>query len=373
MTIALSQNPNQNRNQNRKKTTGIGSLPHHNADAALSFSFKMGIPFLPQIPLRNPWEYMIAQALEGIPGLRVERDGSVQLELEIWKSRAADLERRFESAFSEARTEWSAFEGFEPSPAVSSLWQPFAWEAAEARVPLAKIQIAGPLTAQWALKIDDGSTVDRHPRLASQIYRMVLARGIGMGRRLKASGIEPLLFLDEPGLYAYSQKNPRHLLALRELKLMIQALQKEGIRVGLHCCGETHWPSLLGATPSTGLGLDVLSIDTGLSLETLAKDPSFEKFIAEGGALSLGVIPTSRNLRAAEIDPRKRVEHLLGTLKRVWGAQGEKRGLKKLLFSNALFTPACGLALHSVEDAELVLETLNEFYDILNHELARHA
>jgi hypothetical protein len=52
-------------------TTGIGSLPHHNIDAALSFSFKTGIPFLPQIPIRNPWEYMIAQALENLPGLQV--------------------------------------------------------------------------------------------------------------------------------------------------------------------------------------------------------------------------------------------------------------------------------------------------------------
>ena len=34
------------------------------SDAALAFSFSMDVPFLPQIPIRNPWEYMIAQALE---------------------------------------------------------------------------------------------------------------------------------------------------------------------------------------------------------------------------------------------------------------------------------------------------------------------
>ncbi len=56
----------------RFPTTGIGSLPHHNIDAALAFSFQATIPFLPQIPIRNPWEYMIAQALEGVPGLEVE-------------------------------------------------------------------------------------------------------------------------------------------------------------------------------------------------------------------------------------------------------------------------------------------------------------
>ena len=70
-------------------TTGIGSLPHHNADAALEHSFRMGIPFLPQIPIRNPWEFMIAQTLEGLPGLQADADGSVTLNTDIWLSRAS--------------------------------------------------------------------------------------------------------------------------------------------------------------------------------------------------------------------------------------------------------------------------------------------
>src|SRR5690242_12697554 len=71
-----------------RRTTGIGSLPHHNVDAALEHSFRMGVPFLPQIPIRNPWEFMIAQALEGLPGLQVEKDGSVSLDAAVWAGRA---------------------------------------------------------------------------------------------------------------------------------------------------------------------------------------------------------------------------------------------------------------------------------------------
>ena len=52
-----------------RRTTGIGSLPHHNIDTALEYSFQFGLPFLPQIPIRSPWELMITQALEGLPGL----------------------------------------------------------------------------------------------------------------------------------------------------------------------------------------------------------------------------------------------------------------------------------------------------------------
>src|SRR5438046_1915242 len=93
-------------------TTGIGSLPHHNVDAALAFSFRAGIPFLPQIPVRNPWEYMLPQALEGLPGLMTEKDGTIRLNLEVWKSRREEFDRQMRVAFQDER---SGLEPFEPS------------------------------------------------------------------------------------------------------------------------------------------------------------------------------------------------------------------------------------------------------------------
>src|SRR6185437_5827442 len=93
-------------------TTGIGSLPHHNIDSALAFSMRHAIPFLPQIPIRNPWEFMIAQALEDLPGLCVERDGEVSLNPEIWASRASQLDARLERAFREGTKNPEAFSEF---------------------------------------------------------------------------------------------------------------------------------------------------------------------------------------------------------------------------------------------------------------------
>src|SRR3954464_3547900 len=84
----------------RPTTTCIGSLPHHNVDAALEISFRTGIPFLPQIPLRNPWEYMLPQALEGLPGLLVAPDGTVSMNAGIWKSRKAEFDSQIKHAVS---------------------------------------------------------------------------------------------------------------------------------------------------------------------------------------------------------------------------------------------------------------------------------
>src|SRR4051812_41571970 len=88
--------------ENFPGTTAIGSLPHHNIDAALEFSFQTDIPFLPQIPIRNPWEFMIAQALEGMPGLAIDEDGTCRLDLDVWTGRCHAFNERLLTAFSQA-------------------------------------------------------------------------------------------------------------------------------------------------------------------------------------------------------------------------------------------------------------------------------
>jgi hypothetical protein len=334
-------------------TTGIGSLPHHNIDSALTFSFRHGIPFLPQIPIRNPWEYMIAQALEDLPGLQIERDGEAKLNLGIWTSRAKALNERLDLAFRSARENPDAFESFEPSPATSSSWQSFLWELQERGCKQAKIQIAGPLTAQWALRLTDGSSLEKHPDVSSQIFKLVLARALAMTRRMQATGISPILFLDEPGLYAYTPSNPKHVASFQELKLMVQTLRKERVAVGLHCCSNTHWAAVLG------MDLSYLSLDTALSLDHLLQTSwtEFVNFLKRGGRVAFGVIPTGRSSALRSLNAHDLFKELRDKLMISLGDEN----LVEAIFQQALYTPACGLALQSIPDAELISDTLNEF------------
>lgn len=360
---------------NIRRTTAIGSLPHHNIDTALAFSFQLGIPFLPQIPIRNPWEFMIAQALEDLPGLQVEADGATLLNLDVWSSRTHRLSQRLDEAFRRADSDPEAFESFEPSSAAASCWQPFLWELDERGLKLAKIQLAGPMTAQWALKLQGGQSVDRHPDLTTQIYRLVLARGIAMVRRLKSVGVTPLLYLDEPGLYAYSSQNPKHVLAFQELKLVIATLRKEGALVGIHCCSNTDWNAVLE------LPIHVLSLDTTLSLPDLlapSRHAKLEAFIAAGGRLSLGAVPTSLHAGLARApEPRVLVAQLLDTFAAHLSGKAPSGGASgsagpefvKQILRDAIYTPACGLALHGTADAELILGALQELYGYLAKDL----
>ena len=80
------------------------------------------------------------------------------------------------------------------------------------------------------------------------------------------SAATPVFYLDEPGLYALDRTDPRHLVVLQELRLLIVALQNAGALVGLHCCSNTDWPAILD------LGLNLLAVDARLSLDAVLDD-----------------------------------------------------------------------------------------------------
>lgn len=333
--------------------TGIGSLPHAFVDAAINFSFSLTVPFLPQIPIRNPKEFMIAQALDQLPGLKDGDAGYSTLDLDGWKKGSAALKERLDEAFREGEKRADAFASFEPTPESWSCWNPFLYELEERETKFAKIQIAGPMTSQWALRLTDGGFADRNPEVGSQVFELVLARAIAMARKVRSFGVQPLLFLDEPGFYGFSAKNPRHAMALQELRLFLQSLRRQGVLVGVHCCSNTDWGAVLG------LPIDVLSVDTNLSLNLLLTHlPSLKTFLQGDGRLSLGVVPTGGHaVKIRSHRPELLLERLLETLESHLRQEPE---LMRKILATAIFTPACGLALHTIEDAEAILGELVE-------------
>ncbi|MGE4232879.1 MAG: hypothetical protein AB7F43_06060 [Bacteriovoracia bacterium] len=330
------------------KTTGIGSLPMHNIDSAIAHSFAYDIPYFPQLPKLRKTEYMIAQALDMLPGLHTDTDGVSFLNVDEWQKEKDDFSKALDQALRDPKDT-----SFEPRDAVC--WSAFCWEITERKTPLAKLQITGPLTSQWALRIQNKAqeqvNIQSYPELGSQILKLVSARSSAMINRLRSKGIATLFFLDEPGLYLLSHKEPQILTALGELKLLILALRKQGASVGLHCCSNTNWNTILS------LGLDVVSFDTDLSLDGILKEKSsLMQFLENGGRLSLGVIPTDRDSSLLPVE--KRVTTLLDKL--------ESAGIDSTYVLNrSLLTPACGLALKSVEQAEAILADLKEFKELL--------
>lgn len=322
-------------------TTGIGSLPHTQLELGLQAALALDIPFLPQLPVGRPSEFMIPQALEGLPGLRWDDEGMCTVDLEAWESGREDFRARLEAALASG-----ALEAFEPSLEGCRAWRPFLWEVENRKLAFAKAQLAGPFTVRSVARTSDGRAALDVPGLDEAMFRLLLARSLAMVKALRRAGTTPLFFLDEPGLYAFERVNPRHLLAMQELRLLVVALQREGAMVGVHCCGNTDWASLLDA------GLDLLSLDVRLSLDAvLDESGAFARFLDSGATLSLGIIPTDL---ASTYEVGELVDAVEVSLKAALppGHEFSRVGAQVLL------TPACGLAMRSVVDAERVLEQL---------------
>ena len=82
-----------------------------------------------------------------------------------------------------------------------------------------------------------------------------MAKSLALAEAIQEAGAKPILFLDEPGLYAFSSRQPNHIVLLQELKIIIMALHKREVEVGLHCCSDADWHALME------LELDILAID----------------------------------------------------------------------------------------------------------------
>lgn len=322
-------------------TTGIGSLPHTQLELGLQAALALDIPFLPQLPTGRPSEFMIPQALEGLPGLSWDEEGLCTVHLDAWSAGRADFEGPLERALASG-----SLEAFEPSLEGCRAWRPFLWEVEQRKLAFVKAQLAGPFTVLSVARTHEGQPVLEVPGLEQTLFLLLLARSLAMVKALRRAGTTPLFFLDEPGLYAFSRSNPRHLLVLQQLRLMVVALQREGALVGVHCCGNTHWASLLD------LGLDLLSLDVRLSLDAVLEESgAFARFLESGAALSLGIIPTDLT---STYEVRELVEAVEVSLE---AALPPGQSVSRVL-SHVLLTPACGLAMRSVKDAEHVLGQL---------------
>lgn len=322
----------------RGAITGIGSLPHTQMELALQMALAVDVPYLPQLPTGSPSELMVPAALEGLPGLHAGDDGVCTVDVGVWEGASGALEARIDAAL---RT-GDASE-FLPGVTSSRALRPFLWEVRERKLAFAKAQIAGPATVRWSSRLSNGAPLSGHGGLDGQVFRLVLVRALALVQALRTAGATPVFYLDEPGLYALETTDAAHLAVLSELRLLVTALRREGALVGLHCCGNTAWGALLD------LGIDLLSFDVRLSLDAVLDEPrAVRRFLDQGGAFSLGLVPTDLG---QEGDPQELARAVEASFASALPDRPE--ALRQFVA-----TPACGLAMRSVLEAERIFQQL---------------
>jgi methionine synthase II (cobalamin-independent) len=302
--------------------TSIGSLPHRDADSAAAFVLRHhpGLPAAPQLPRRSPLEGMVAQGARGIPGISVRADGTLEVDRD-----ALDPEGPMRPTFdSQSHAGLLAF-----------------LSLAAGRTDPVKLQLTGPITLGLALVEAGADPSVAYPAAAAAVRAEGAALLALCRRRLPEAPF--VVFLDEPGLVRAPDGGlgiePE--MAVDLLSNALAVLEEDAV-TGVHCCGPTDWrlASAAGAT--------ILSLPVDLR-SALASAGPINGHLDRGGWIAWGAVPTHEPLGT---DPDRLWRRLSG----VWCELVQAGCDPVQLRTQALVTPACGLAGHGVSQAARALK-----------------
>lgn len=305
--------------------TGIGSLPHADPEAAAAFVLT-ALPDLPSIPTRPralPSERMLAQVAHAVRGVRIDEEGSLQVQPGRVDPRAAIVPDLDHPAFTSLR----AF-----------------CRVAAGREGHVKWQLAGPLTLGVALQergLPPGTAYDvaiRAVRLTLRaVYRYVAEH---------LPGCEQVVFIDEPAFErALRIGFPLSLDTAIDMTSGALAVAEVVGPAGLHCCTTSDVAALLAAGPQ------VLSVPVGPHLLDAAGGVS--RFLDGGGWMAWGAVPTHAPIGGSP-------DRYWRDLSAVWCELVQHGCDAATLRRQAIITPTCGLAGHDVEVAERVLAAVTD-------------
>jgi hypothetical protein len=304
--------------------TGIGSLPHRDATAAAALVLRClpELPAAPELPARTAQEGMIARWANAIPEVAIEPDGSI-----------------------------TAYHGDCDTPVAAHLDHEYhhglltflELAAAQPKPPKSvKVQVAGPLTLGIALEragMEHGRAYVRALE-ASRAW----ARSVEHAVRAQLPGSNIVLFFDEPALVQW-RGDDAPLDRETATDLLSAALAASDCTTGVHVCGAGELRMAIDAGPGI-VSLDVAST-------SLDDAVAIARFLESDGWIAWGAVPTDRPVGESAAP-------LWKALIDVW-CELTRRGCDPVrLRSQALATPACGLAGHGESQAEHAMHLARE-------------
>ena len=306
--------------------TSMGSLPHRDADEAAAFVLTRHprLPAAPQLPRRSPLEGMVAQSARGIEGVEVAADGTLSVDADGLDPHAAVR---------------SAIDGTSHGGLLAFL------AAAAGRTEPVKVQLTGPVTLGLALVAAGADPAVAFPVAGSAVSAQARDLVGLVTRRLPDAPL--LAVLDEPGLVALASGGVP-LAADATIDLMsgaLAALEGAGATTGVHCCGATDWRLVSQAGPT------VLALPA--EDEVLDEAGAIGTHLERGGWIAWGAVPTDQPVGTD-------ADRLWRRLTALWCELVRLGCDPALLRTQALVTPACGLAGHGISQAARWLDIAAE-------------
>jgi methionine synthase II (cobalamin-independent) len=343
----------------------IGSLPldeHVNA-LELVWTYTPEIPLWVQLPVFSE-ERMLFQFSPGLPGFTVQGDRFYV------HGAGPDFEAQLLAFYDEyvAVGEGQralADSRFVLTPETAAGFFVFLERLKRLSEPpvAVKGQITGPITLSTGLADQDGRAIFYDDQVRDAAVKIVAQKARWQTQMLAQFGCPAIVFLDEPALAGFgssafiSISRDEILGCLGEA---IEAIHLAGGLAGIHVCANADWSVVLES------GTDIVSFDAfGFFDKFILYPQAIRRFIASGGILAWGIVPT---LDAGEIDRATTV-----SLVAAW--ESRARQLTALgiplarIIDQALITPSCGTGSLSLERATKVLRLTREVSDHLRRTL----
>lgn len=338
--------------------TGIGSLPHTDPVEAVQMvkQFFPEMPHWPQLPSNNSSEGLIGQYIAPFVRLGLVDKEYGNSPFFVRQSNWLDRLTEFYDLYlriSEGDNEALNYFGFPPEHA-KGFWA-FIDELSNGGFPHAKFikgQVTGPITLGLQLTDQYKRSSYYDEELRDIVVKAIALQADWQVKTLSRFSKPVIIFIDEPGLYAYGQSthitlNKQEIID--ELNIIVDMIHSAGGTAGIHVCASTDWGMLLESR------IDILNFDAFEYFTTLSLYPEpIQNFLKREGVLAWGIVPTSEKVLAYNSD--QLAQMLKGQIDTLVG-----KGIdRNALLTQSMITPSCGVGTLSIDTAKKVYRFTQE-------------
>ncbi len=345
--------------------SGIGSLPFTTPEEAMALirRYLPEMPHWPQLPKRGKKEHFIYQFLNPLVEMGIVFTENEHILFDTqgnnWENSLTDFYSNYLLA-QEGNSH--SLEQFAIPPASAAGFYAFLKNIAQnpANTTWVKGQLAGPLSV--GLNITD---IQKRPAYYNPQMKDLLVKALALQARWQAVelgklGFPVMIFVDDPALSAigistYITLTKEQLV--KDLKEIVSEIQAGGAVAGAHSCAGIDWSILLEA------GFEVISFDAyGYFSSLLGYIEPLNKFLAKGGSLAWGIVPTNHEILEIKLCDIKTM--FMEQVKQL----AQKGISESLLLRQTLITPSCGAGTLSDAEAQKIYSLVYELSEELRRE-----
>ena len=329
----------------------IGSMPlgDHQDATDMVLQATPAIPVWPQLPV-YPKEGMVPQFAPGMPALEEDED-------RIYVDLSGD---KFQSELAAFYEEYLLVSE-NPDALAGTRFVLGTAEAGGFHVlkkkvvamtppPLAvKGQVTGPITFGLGLKDHQRRAVFYDLNARDAAIKLLALKAVFQVRAFRDLDCPVIVFLDEPALAGYGSSEMISISAeeiAASLNEIVDAIHAEEGLAGIHVCANTDWGMVLSTR------IDIVNFDTFSYFDRfLLYGESVKQFIAKGGIIAWGLVPTG----SAEALDAASVPSLVERWDRQCSQLVALGVDRDRLMAQSLISPSCGVGSLTLEQAKKVL------------------